>query len=479
MGTPSDSDLRAEINELKAELAALRKLLAVPDGKTFAQVPILAPRFACVQIGRPTGVSFATLGFTDKGGSLHLQNGYGKEVAQLGATPDGGAMVLKTSRERIAVTAWVYEGHGLIEVKGGDGKRRVGISATEKGGMVVVSAPDESPRAAFGAPLGAGDLRIWDKKGREAASILLAEGSPALRLINPENGCTSVIVGELADSESPIGGSIVLFSRTGNRAVELMATNLGGLINLNDRNKKPGIELGVIDEGTRILLRHSDGKHRIQLLGTETGGSIALNDRKGNTAIDLSTLIGITSFAINTNAGTPSLFFTTGESCEASLLLFGANKSRGAAIMTDPFGGHLMLLSESGDSTVLLGHHHVLGNSLIFSKYESEIPQIILTVGNDELTTGLQFYTPDKTPLVTLSAAPTGGELRLYTDLGFERASMCVIDDSAQIILKTAGGSTIQMAAADEDIGLAAYDPQAKPFAVWPGETFDEDEPEE
>ena len=481
MSTPSEPDLRAEIETLKAELAALRKLLGVSATGSFTKATSLSPRFANLEIGPPGPLPIIVLGEGDTGGSFSFFDKDGGIMAFLGSTDEGGVLELWNEQHKYAIVAKAQNGKGMFEVCGPAGTRSVAITGNEKGGSVAIFDKPNSFRCLLTGAEGAGELTLWNEHNRQVTKLHTLEGGPMLTLIEPATGVPIVTLGYIPVPAKPedvvIGGMLVLRDQSGNPSAELTGSNVGGNLRIFNSNHTTAIQLDSSKPGSSLAFTNPDGTGALHISGSKDGASIGLSDSTDKTRIVLTTLHDDASIFLKTPDGSPAISITAKEPDKQGIHIFTNGKQNGVSIVAAAEGGQIIVFDADNTHYIGLSHDPGLGPSLYCMDAETHQSRLTLCVGTSTNPGGLFFMSPEYTPLATLVAAPTGGQLHLYSELGIERATIHVVEDNSKLVLHTAGNGLISLAANETTTGLFTINADDDITAKWPDSDEDDDEP--
>ncbi len=477
MSTPSETELRAELDAIKAELAALRKLLGVSATGSFTKETQLSPRFANLEIGPPGPRPIIILGESDTGGSLVFFDKEGKILTFLASTDEGGILELCTTNYKYAVVAKAHKDKGLFEVYGPAGTRSVSMTGNDNGGSVAVFAGPDSLRCLLSGAEGPGELIIWNENNCQAARLGTLNGGPMLTLIEPASGIPVANFGYVPNTsdskDTVIGATLMLNDHTGKRSIDLASFNTGGNLRIFDSTSATAIELDSTKVGPSLSFKNPAGTSLFTINASHDGASIALNDDAATTRILLTTLNHDASILFATAEGGPGISISAKDPDNHGITVFTPGQTHGVSLITTPAGGQIAVFNADDSQFIGISHDEKIGGSLYCMDAETKQSRLTLCSGGDANPAGLFFMSPEYTPLANLVAAPTGGQLHLYTELGIVRATIRVVEDNTSLVLGTAGKGSICLVATAASTGLITIDVDGDITNQWP---VDDDE---
>ena len=334
MSIPSETDLRAEIDTLKAELAALRRLLGVSATGTFAEETSLRPRFANLEIGPPGGRPLILLGEGKGAGELNLWNEKDQQIVRLGAFKSCPMLTMFAPASGKPVVNLGYtpdEGEtddlligGHLTLREPNGQSSIDLTAYNQGGSIAVDDSDGNPAIQLSSHPFGPSITFRTPTGDDMMSLITGSEGAAIRLFDSA------------------GKSRILLTTENDDASLYFCTAKG----------TPSITITARDPANPAIHIFTPGQlHGVSLITTSAGGQMAIFNADASHFISLShdSSIGARLSFIDTQANQSCLTLCVGNDTYLGGLYFvSPDYTPLVSILADPAGGQIHLFNELG-----------------------------------------------------------------------------------------------------------------------------------
>lgn len=189
---------------------------------------------------------------SEGGGQLDLWNASGANTARLASPEEGGDLVLFNSKGQMVVGAYAADQGGRIEAFHADGSLGIRAGVADGGAALSVGGPLGKEVVYLGNDRGgAGSLRLADRSGQTAATVMAGAGGGVFEASTRE-GTAAALIGAAANGRS-------------------------GVIQLSAQGAKPVYEVDVRDDGAaRVLLGTAAGTTNLVLeAGVQDSGLLS------------------------------------------------------------------------------------------------------------------------------------------------------------------------------------------------------------
>ncbi len=174
------------------------------------------------------------------------------------------------------------QGSGRLVVGASNGEPKFYTGVTENGGVAHWKNDQGSIVTSIGSssPIGSGSLLLFDRSGARAIAAAGQEsGGGEIQLFN-RAGDMVFTAADVADS----GGLLTLYSQSGRRGVVAAARDSGGLLNLRNGMGNPMVVLGYEEDSRAgaISVLNQRGIQAVQIgVGKDQGGEMSVWDAEG------------------------------------------------------------------------------------------------------------------------------------------------------------------------------------------------------
>jgi len=228
-------------------------------GGAFAAAPAILESISAdvvrtkrLEIVRGDGKVVLLASESDGGGQLDLWSGAGANTARLSSPATGGDMVLFNDKGQMVVGAYAAKEGGRVEAFHADGSLGLRAGVGDGGAAVSINGPMGKEAVYLGNDRsGAGSLRIADKSGQSAATIVVGAGGGVVET-SSRDGTPAALIGAAASGRS-------------------------GVIQVSGQGAKPVYEVDVRDDGAaRVLLGTTAGTTNLVLeAGVQDSGLLS------------------------------------------------------------------------------------------------------------------------------------------------------------------------------------------------------------
>jgi hypothetical protein len=297
-----------------------------------------------------------------------------------------------------------------LKIVNADGKERMVLSSTERGGLITVYGHDGLPRVVLDIDNDGGVVRVKAPNGTAEGILCLDNGAKngLLRLRSNKGGNVVYLGGD------DFGGTVGFNSPEGKARLTMYSgspTVPGGLINLfNGDTKVTGI-FGPDKDGRCVLnLRNADGKALVSLSSNNDGGLIDVLNQEGKLRTTMWT----------NNNGAKGLLTIYGDKHQDPLIYLGHTEVGGSVVLRNDDGklqagmwagnkggsggilnlrgadsGKDSIILDAGKTTGSMSLRNDKGTELLYLGYDKNGNGLFDLRGNDNTTRVLMGLDPN------------------------------------------------------------------------------------
>lgn len=237
----------------------------------------------------PNGGTRVVLRATTSNGLLWLFGRNEELLASVGADANGNGMLIVNNRDgkpRVTLNAAAESGAMTI-VDGGtvscghDGKLLAALSASSAGGFLDTISSDGKDLVALGPDAnGNGRVTLFNKDGKDRVTLVASDKGGR---VGTSNG--HLMMATLAATE--LGGNLMIGNSDGKPLVDIGVVGInqagkGGVVTTLDRDGRPLVMLGVESGGGMVTTFNREGKPIVSLqTSVEGGGLFGIYNREG------------------------------------------------------------------------------------------------------------------------------------------------------------------------------------------------------
>ena len=294
---PADHHLQTQINQLREEIADLKKALARPRP---ARTPwrLLAAAVLGALLAAPLWPALVAGDKEKKEGKdlpeltcarLTIQSKTGKPLLVLEGDADGGLIGVNSVAGKRMMSLEVDKDGGFIRINGLDGKRRVFIGVgVRAGGLMVLGDNNEKARSIWEVTeQGVPGLIMNGKTGKEEAYFgVSAKGYGGLVNLNNADGVSQIIL-DVNKDRIPVFG---MYGQDRKKLIVMGGSTLGsgGVLNVNGPTGSTRVVLDADDRGDgRVSVMNRRDELVLDVGADAKGGAIALKAPKGDDPLRL------------------------------------------------------------------------------------------------------------------------------------------------------------------------------------------------
>ncbi len=462
----------AEVAQLKAEVAALREAVNAlkyflhiePVGTTERAGAGLHIRCTSVSLVHPDAPfdpqRLQALFSAGKEGPMLALNGQDASPRMVLSVAEGRArcdLLTKELRPAVRLQSEDAATSGQIVVYD-QGQARAALQADAKGGLVTVRHGDGVAGAALRTDARGGELRILDGKGQVTAKVFNHGPDGASFVVNNEAGRPAAVMSTVEAGGTfmtfnpkekvsaalltlPAGGALMLHGPEEKNTVSLHSNVQGGCLRVHDAAGKTAAEMSAGAQGGALLVCDQEGRERADLRMMEGGPMLVLRNEAKQPALTLAGIKGEGVMHLHNPAGALTVLQVT--SAGSALSMLDAEKK------VQFHAGH-------GDGKVGL---HLLPHA----DANSAVALITTPFGG-----AVQVSAPDGGRRAGVCAAPDGGQLSVFNDLGIERALIGSMGDGGLLRLNWGGTMGVAATATDKGGLLVVNDAEGNAAGTFP-----------
>lgn len=442
---PELLELKNQVSHLEAELAALKRMLGLPDHLAEA--------------------SDAPAELTVRG--IRLQNDDGLSGGQLSMTEDGAVLELAAANGQVVFEASAVQGHGSIAVLNDQGEPAAGMKSTPGAGVVSVVNRQGEVQAAL----------LAHRDDFEHGSVEIIQDSKRCAVLGmvPQGG--SLLLNSVQEDHSMVAavsheGSVLAFHDNGELPRATLAVNADMTILRSRGPGKGASEASMIGmaEQSSIDLDNTAGHSAMRIMTSGGAGWLSLNDASGEPRATLCVVENAGSLELS-NAANPRAVFAAANAEGGQLALNHGKRPPQIIASARESGGILSMFSPEGQVLAGVETTPEGGRILTAIPNGAVVAQLasgpdggaVAVCGPDGKVRGAMWSSPegsscdlygiDGTRRVGMKAQESGGHLGVMSDSGSPRVALGVAQDHGHIIISASGGDPAIVGSATDSGG--------------------------
>jgi hypothetical protein len=407
-----------------------------------------------MQIGDPSSDHAALeLGMQDDGNPhLSLMGDDGELRAQLFVTEDCGGLSTHAKGGRAGTLTRAQPQGGSVAVLQADGTAR----------GVLLHIETEEPHEGD-EPNGYTEILFGDGHGHAALKLRTDSKTSLFSMSSPDHSDAAVLIAQEG------GAALMMHSQDQENHASVVAMDGMTQICVHEGSLKQegySATLSASSDSCGLALHGKEGKKAVDLSAIDAASAFSLHDEEGNAQVMLShNFESHSSFNMKSPDGHEGLRAIT--SNEISSMEISSSEEPETKIITAVASNKpVTIMQKQSRPLVMMGEGDQGGTFCAYGKDPDSSGIASLSGGRN--SGHLTIATPDGSPQVSIDATGYGGQLCVFSDLGFVRARLTVLDEGAGLFMNNTGKPALQAVASSDGGRITAFDSQTNIAGVFP-----------